>query len=113
MVGRMGARHRQAGAREPGLVGVHRKAVSQAWGRSSLKEDFLELVTLAPESGRAGRIARKDKEGAPHGGREWTVEGMVKPLVQMEKVWRAADGRGHSGAGTRGGGTSARDSDRA
>ncbi|XP_015449021.1 TGF-beta-activated kinase 1 and MAP3K7-binding protein 1 [Pteropus alecto] len=81
----MGARHKQAGAREPGLVGVHGKAINQGWGRSSLKEDFLELVTLAPESGRAGRIARKDKEGAPHGGREWTVEGTVKPLVQVEK----------------------------
>lgn len=65
----MGARHKQAGAREPGLVGIHEKTCQPSLGTIFLKEDFLEVVTLAPKSRRVGRIARKDKEGIPHGGR--------------------------------------------
>lgn len=32
---------------------------------------------------------------------EWIVDGTVKRLVQVERAWRGADGRGHSGARTR------------
>lgn len=81
----MAVRHRQAGVREPGVVGVHGRAVSQALaggGVVFLKEDFLEAVTAEPESRRHGELLDKDKESVRAEGKECGAGGLV--LVEKD-----------------------------
>ena len=102
----MAVGHWQAGVREPGVVGMHGRAVSQApaGGRVVFLEDFLEAVPAEPESRRAWRI----KESVHAKGKS----GVLGALYWWRRTWHRADGRGHqSRTGTRGRGLSGMEHD--